>query len=127
MAKSASEIIWVTNLLREMLVLPSSIPTFLCDNKSALFLTQNLISHKKSKNIDIDYQFERELVSSGKLNTKYIPTHTHLADIFTKSLLRPLFEQFRAKLRVGPPPFCLRGRRGWGEGIGNTHDKQDKY
>ncbi|KAI3500548.1 hypothetical protein L1887_36372 [Cichorium endivia] len=116
MANTASEIVWVTHLLRELHALPSNVPTLLCDNKSALFLSQNPISHKRAKHIDIDYHFVRELVSSGKLQTKYIPTHLQLADIFTKSLPRPLFEQFRAKLRVGPPPLSLKG------GIGDKKD-----
>lgn len=66
MTNIASEIIWVTHLLCELHA--DSVPTLLCDNKSALFLGQNLISHKRAKHIDIDYHFIRELVSSGKLN-----------------------------------------------------------
>ena len=109
LANTAAEIIWVTHLLRELHVLPSGRPTLLCDNRSALFLSQNPISHKRAKHIDIDYHFVRELVLSGKLHTRYISTHLQLADIFTKSLPRPLFEEFRSKLRVGPPPLRLRG------------------
>ncbi|KAI3766125.1 hypothetical protein L2E82_16175 [Cichorium intybus] len=109
MANTAAEIVWVSNLLRELHALPPDCPTLLCDNRSALFLSQNPISHKRAKHIDIDYHFIRELVSSGKLHTKYIPTHLQLADIFTKSLPRPLFERFRTKLRVGPPPLSLTG------------------
>lgn len=109
LANTAAEIIWITHLLRELHVLPSGRPTLLCDNRSALFLSQNPISHKRAKHIDIDYHFVRELVLSGKLHTRYISTHQQLADIFTKSLPRPLFEEFRSKLRVGPPPLRLWG------------------
>ncbi|GKB70317.1 uncharacterized mitochondrial protein-like protein [Tanacetum coccineum] len=111
LANTASEIVWITHLLRELHVLPSGRPTLLCDNRSALFLSQNPISHKRAKHIDIDYHFVRELVLSGKLHTRYVSTHLQLADIFTKSLPRPLFEEFRSKLRVGPPPLRLRGVR----------------
>ena len=107
LANTASEIIWITHLLRELHVLPSGRPTLLCDNRSALFLSQNPISHKRAKHIDIDYHFVRELVMSGKLHTKFVSTHLQLADIFTKSLPRPLFEDFRSKLRVGPSPSSL--------------------
>ncbi|GJX87951.1 uncharacterized mitochondrial protein-like protein [Tanacetum coccineum] len=112
LANTASEIVWITHLLRELHVLPSGRPTLLCDNRSALFLSQNPISHKRAKHIDIDYHFVRELVLSGKLHTRYVSTHLQLADIFTKSLPRPLFEEFRSKLRVGPPPLRLRGGGG---------------
>ncbi|KAK9073343.1 hypothetical protein SSX86_007667 [Deinandra increscens subsp. villosa] len=106
MANTAAEIIWVTHLLQELHALPPDRPTLLCDNKSALFLSQNPVSHKRAKHIDLDYHFIRELVLSGKLCTKFIPTKLQVADIFTKSLPRPQFEDFRSKLRLGPPPFA---------------------
>ncbi|KAI3680197.1 hypothetical protein L2E82_50582 [Cichorium intybus] len=109
MANTAAEIVWVTHLLRELHALPPDRPTLLCDNKSALFMTQNPVSHKRAKHIDLDYHFIRELVASGKLYTKFIPTKLQVADIFTKSLPRTQFEHFRAMLRLGPPPIRLRG------------------
>ncbi|KAL7615195.1 hypothetical protein Lser_V15G05763 [Lactuca serriola] len=108
MANTTAEIMWITHLLRERFALPPECPTLLCDNMSALFVSQNPISHKRAKHIDIDYHFVHELVASGKLYTQFVPTDLQLADIFTKSLPRPLFEQFRAKLRVGPPPLRLK-------------------
>ncbi|GJT51445.1 uncharacterized mitochondrial protein-like protein [Tanacetum coccineum] len=99
LSNTASEIIWVTHLLRELHVLPSGRPTLLCDNRDALFLSQNLISHKREKHIDIDYHSVQEWVLSGKLHTRYNSTHLQLADIFTKSLPRPFFEEFRSKLQ----------------------------
>ncbi|GKF11717.1 uncharacterized mitochondrial protein-like protein, partial [Tanacetum coccineum] len=60
---TASEVVWLTSLLRELQVLLPSIPVLYCDNKSAIFLSQNLVVHKRAKHIDIDYHFVRELVS----------------------------------------------------------------
>ncbi|KAL7610818.1 hypothetical protein Lser_V15G12059 [Lactuca serriola] len=108
MANTAAEIIWITHLLQELHALPPDRPTLLCDNQSALFLTQNPVSHKRAKHIDLDYHFIRELVSSGKLHTKFVPTKLQVADIFTKSLPRHQFEFFREKLCIGPPLFRLR-------------------
>ncbi|XP_035836027.1 uncharacterized mitochondrial protein AtMg00810-like [Helianthus annuus] len=109
MANTAAEIIWLTHLLRELHVLPEARPTLLCDNKSAIFLSQNPVSHKRAKHIDIDYHFVRGLVSSGRLYTKFIPSNLQVADIFTKSLSQPLFEKFRGMLRVGPHLFDCGG------------------
>ncbi|XP_071715239.1 uncharacterized protein [Rutidosis leptorrhynchoides] len=111
MANTAAEILWLTHLLRELHVLPYGHPTLLCDNCSAIFLSRNPFSHKRAKHIDIDYHFVRELVLSGKLHTKYVSNNLQLADIFTKSLPRPLFEEFRSKLRVGSPPSALGGKQ----------------
>ena len=109
MANTAAELIWITHLLRELHVLPTGRPTILCDNQSDLFLTQNPVSHKRAKHIDLDYHFVRELVTSGKLLTMFVPTKLQVADIFTKSLPRHQFEQFRHMLRLGPPPVSLEG------------------
>ncbi|KAK1425109.1 hypothetical protein QVD17_20454 [Tagetes erecta] len=109
MANTAAEIIWITHLLQELHALPPDRPTIMCDNRSALFLTQNPISHKRAKHIDLDYHFIRELVTSGKLHTKFIPTKLQVADIFTKSLPRSQFEFFRNLLHLGPPSSRLKG------------------
>ncbi|GFQ03541.1 copia protein [Phtheirospermum japonicum] len=91
LANAASEVIWVTLLLRELHVDPTSTPSLFCDNKSALFLSQNPIAHKRAKHIDIDYHFVRELVSAGRLATQFVPSNLQVADIFTKALPRSLF------------------------------------
>ncbi|KAJ0836346.1 putative RNA-directed DNA polymerase [Helianthus annuus] len=109
MANTAAEIIWITHLLRELHALPPDRPTLLCDNRSALFMSQNPVSHKRAKHIDLDYHFVRELVMFGKLHTRFVPTKLQLADIFTKSLPKPQFEHFRELLRVCSPPSRLRG------------------
>lgn len=109
MANTAAELVWITHLLQELHALPPDRPTLLCDNKSALFMTQNPVAHKRAKHIDLDYHFIRELVNSGKLYTKFVPTNLQVADIFTKSLPRAQFEVFRNMLRLGPPPFRLKG------------------
>ncbi|GKF51638.1 uncharacterized mitochondrial protein-like protein, partial [Tanacetum coccineum] len=69
MANTAAEIVWLTHLLRELHALPPDRPTLLCDNRSAFFLSQNPVAHKRAKHIDLDYHFIRELVLSGKLYT----------------------------------------------------------
>ncbi|KAD0533627.1 hypothetical protein E3N88_31441 [Mikania micrantha] len=109
MANTATEIIWVTNLLKELHVLSSAKPTLFCDNKSAIFLSQNPVSHKRAKHIDLDYHFIRELVASGHLRAIFLPSKLQVADIFTKSLSRAQFEYFRDRLCIRPPPFRLRG------------------
>ncbi|GKB85873.1 retrovirus-related pol polyprotein from transposon RE1 [Tanacetum coccineum] len=64
----AAEMVWVSHLLRELHVVSSTRPVLLCDNRSALFLSQNPIAHKRAKHIDIDYHFIRELDLRSKLH-----------------------------------------------------------
>lgn len=75
MANAAAELVWLTNLLGELCIKPSSCPTLLCDNKSAIFLSQNPVAHKRAKHIDLDYHFVPELVSSGKISNRFVPSH----------------------------------------------------
>ncbi|GJS43942.1 embryo sac development arrest 30-like protein isoform X1, partial [Tanacetum coccineum] len=89
MANTAAEIVYITHLLQELHALPPDRPTLLYDDKSALFMSQNPVSHKRAKHIDLDYHFVKELVASGKLYTKFIPAKLQVSDIFTKSLPRP--------------------------------------
>ena len=65
MANAAAELMWLTHLLRDLNVY-SAPPTLLCDNKSAIFLSQNPVAHKCAKHIDINYHFVCELVLSKK-------------------------------------------------------------
>uniref|UniRef100_A0A2N9G1B4 Uncharacterized protein n=1 Tax=Fagus sylvatica TaxID=28930 RepID=A0A2N9G1B4_FAGSY len=91
LALTAAEVKWLRHLLRDLHVSPSSPPVILCDNQSSIFLAVNPVSHKRSKHIDLDYHFVRELVASEELKIRYVPTHLQIADMFTKSLGRPAF------------------------------------
>lgn len=103
----------LTHLLRDLRISLPQQPFLLCDNKSAIFFTNNPVSHKRAKHVELDYHFLRELVVAGKLLTQYVPSHLQVADIFTKSVPRPLFQFFCSKLHVySNPMLSLR------EGVG---------
>ncbi|KAJ9565654.1 hypothetical protein OSB04_001620 [Centaurea solstitialis] len=65
MVNTTSELVWITHLLRDLHASPTTSPALFCDNKSAIFLSQNLVAHKRAKHIDIDYHFVRELMSKS--------------------------------------------------------------
>ncbi|GJS15700.1 retrovirus-related pol polyprotein from transposon RE1 [Tanacetum coccineum] len=48
MANTAVELIWITHLLRDLNALPSNRFTLLCDNLSAIFLSQNPVAHRRA-------------------------------------------------------------------------------
>ena len=78
--------------------------------QKCFFFSSNLVYHKRVKHVELDYHFLRELVIAGKLRTQYVPSHLQVADIFTKSISRPIFEFFRSKLHVcSNPTLSLRG------------------
>ncbi|XP_068661887.1 uncharacterized mitochondrial protein AtMg00810-like [Aristolochia californica] len=107
---TTAKVIWLTHLLRDLKVSIPERPLLLCDNKSALFLSSNPIVHKRVKHVELDIHFLCEFVVAGKIRTQYMPSHLQVADIFTKSVFRPLFQFFRFKLHVCPnPTLSLKG------------------
>ncbi|GJU83864.1 retrovirus-related pol polyprotein from transposon TNT 1-94 [Tanacetum coccineum] len=55
-----------------------------CDNRSAIHLAKNLVSHGRTKHIKIRYHYIRELVSEGTLSLKKILGANNPADMLTK-------------------------------------------
>ena len=74
-----------------------------CDNISATYLTANPLHYDRSKHIDIDYHFVREMVAKGGLIVRHVPTQSQVADIFTKGLSTDLFNKHRTNLSVVSP------------------------
>ena len=68
------------------------------DNHGAIKLAQNPITHSRSKHIDIRHHFVWDLVKWQVIQLQYIPTDQNIADILTKALGRPKFDQFRSDL-----------------------------
>ena len=56
------------------------------DNQACIAMSNNPITHKRTKHIDIRYHFVREKVESKEVELVYIPTQHQLADILTKPL-----------------------------------------
>lgn len=109
LADGAAELCWLSSLLTE-LGLHLKWPAMLwCDNISAKSLAANPVQHSRSKHIEIDIHFVRDLILSGFLNVSYIPSSSQVADSLTKALTHTLFLQHRSKLGVTTAPSRLRG------------------
>lgn len=70
------------------------------DNTSTISLAKNLVSHGRSKHIDVKYHFLRDMVNKGKIDLKYCRTELQLAYIFTKALNRERFKFLRSNIGV---------------------------
>ncbi|XP_019097420.1 PREDICTED: uncharacterized protein LOC109131191 [Camelina sativa] len=107
---AASELKWISLLLRETGVSQPITPELYCDNLSAVYLTTNPAMHNCSKSFDVDFHFVRERVALGALVVKHVPAEYQLADIFKKSLPQQPYFDLRYKLGVVLPPTpSLRG------------------
>ena len=110
LSEAASEITWLSFILKELKVPLLRPPELYCDNLSAVYLTANPAFHKRTKHFENHYHYVRERVALGLLVVRHIPSHEQIADIFTKSLPVGIFTSLRFKLGVVVPPTpSLRG------------------
>ncbi|GJT94692.1 zinc finger, CCHC-type containing protein [Tanacetum coccineum] len=102
-ANAVAETCWLRNLLRELHTPLSSATLVYCDNVSAVYLSCNSVQHHRTKHIEIDIHFVRDLVTAGQVRVLHVPSRDQYADIFTKGLPSALFEDFRSSLSVRCP------------------------
>ncbi|GKE18719.1 ribonuclease H-like domain-containing protein, partial [Tanacetum coccineum] len=108
-ANAVAETCWIRNLLRELHTPLSSATIVYCDNVSAVYLSSNPVQHQRTKHIEIDIHFVRDLVATGQVRVLHVPSRFQYADIFTKGLPSALFEEFRTSLSVRCPPAPTAG------------------
>ncbi|GJV54143.1 ribonuclease H-like domain-containing protein [Tanacetum coccineum] len=108
-ANAVAETCWIRNLLRELHSPLSSATIVYCDNVSAVYLSCNPVQHQRTKHIEIDIHFVRDLVATGEVRVLHVPSRYQFVDIFTKGLPSSLFEEFRTSLSVRCSPAPTAG------------------
>ena len=71
-----------------------------CDNTSAINISKNPIQHSRTKHIDIQHHFIRELIENKFVVIEYVATDKQLAYIFTKTLDSSKFIFLRKALGI---------------------------
>nr|GEW65548.1 ribonuclease H-like domain-containing protein [Tanacetum cinerariifolium] len=89
-ANVVAETAWLRNLLR--------------DNVSAVYMFANPVQHQRTKHIEINIHFVRDMFKASHVRVLHVPSRFQYADIFIKGLPSALFEDFRSSLSVRPPP-----------------------
>ncbi|GKE17351.1 ribonuclease H-like domain-containing protein, partial [Tanacetum coccineum] len=72
--------------------------------RSTVYMSANPVQYQRTKHIEIDIHFVRDMVTAGQVRVLHVPSCFQYADIFTKGLPSALFEDFRSSLSVRPPP-----------------------
>ncbi|GJW28974.1 ribonuclease H-like domain-containing protein [Tanacetum coccineum] len=93
-ANVVAETAWLRNLLRELHSPLSTATLVYCDNVSAVYMSANPVQHQRTKHIEIDIHFVRDIVTAGQVRVLHVPSHYQYADIFTKGFPSALFEEF---------------------------------
>ncbi|KAK6160685.1 hypothetical protein DH2020_004066 [Rehmannia glutinosa] len=92
-----AQVLWMRQQLRHYEVEEKEIP-IMCDNTSAIAITQNPVLHSRTKHIGVRYHFIRDPVEKKDITLEYISTDKQLADIFTKPLYESRFEELKHEL-----------------------------
>ncbi|RVW12523.1 Retrovirus-related Pol polyprotein from transposon TNT 1-94 [Vitis vinifera] len=66
--------------------------------ESLISIAKNPVHHDRTKHVEIDRHFITEKVTSEMVKLNYVPTKHQTADILTKALPRPNFEDLTCKL-----------------------------
>lgn len=98
LTQASREAVWLIKLISQLKCeyikyTQINIPIHL-DSQSAIALAKNPEFYARTKHIDIQYHYVRELVIKGLINTPYISTNNMKADGLTKPLARIKFIDF---------------------------------
>jgi hypothetical protein len=94
-----AQLLWMRQTPRDYGYKLSKVP-ILCDNESAIRMTDNPVEHSRTKHIDIWYHFLIDHQQMGDIEIAYVSTHNQLADIFTKPLDEKTFSKLMNVLNI---------------------------
>src|SRR5882724_4047918 len=83
---ACQEAVWIKQLCQELFMTFGGPIYIYTDNTGAVALSDNPVFHNRSKHIDIQWHFVRDLVQSKVLCTSHIPGVQNGADFLTKAL-----------------------------------------
>jgi hypothetical protein len=93
------QILYMKQTLLDYDVVLDKVP-LLCDNESAVKITNNLVQHSRTKHIDIRHHFLRDHVAKNDISLEGVRSENQLVDIFTKPLDEATFCRLRSELNV---------------------------
>lgn len=99
---ASSEAVWLRRILSDIGIPMKEATTLHCDNQSCIALTKNSVFHARTKHIEIQYHYVRDLIQEGIVYMEYCPTEDNCADIFTKALGSSHLNKHLLNLGIGP-------------------------
>ena len=69
---TSCEVVWLRKLLSDLFDLQLDATCIYCNNQSCVKLSENLVFHDKSKNIEIKYHYIRDMVQRGVVKLQYV-------------------------------------------------------
>ncbi|GJR56439.1 ribonuclease H-like domain-containing protein [Tanacetum coccineum] len=86
LASVTSELIWILKILKDLKI-ENLLPVDLhCDSNSVIKIVANHVFHERTKHLEIDLYFVREIFLKGVVKTVKVDSANQIADVFTKGL-----------------------------------------
>ncbi|CAH9099164.1 unnamed protein product [Cuscuta epithymum] len=104
---AAKQALWISKVLKDLGCAQSDGIELWCDNKSAIAMTRNPAYHSRTKHIDVQHHFIRQLVAKGSISLQFCGTEWQNADLFTKALNHTKHYHFMK--RIGMTKLGSRG------------------
>ncbi|GJY87609.1 ribonuclease H-like domain-containing protein [Tanacetum coccineum] len=73
-ANVVAQIAWIRNLLHELHSPLSTVTLIYHDNVSVVYMSANPVQHQRTKHIEIDIHFVRDMVTAGHVRVLHIPS-----------------------------------------------------
>ena len=70
----------------------------MCDNQASIVIAKNSVHHGRTKHVEIDRHFISEKIEGKIISLKHVPSQFQAANILTKALHRPNFQELSSKL-----------------------------
>lgn len=88
------EVKYIRSLMRDLGYAQRDASIIWEDNKAAILIAENECSSAgRSKHIDVKFKFVAQAIADGVVRVRYISTNLNFADLFTKPLVRDVFNR----------------------------------
>jgi hypothetical protein len=94
-----AQILWMKATLKDFGIKFKQV-SLLCENKSAVKLTNNPVQHQRTKHIDIHHHFIRDHQQKGDICIQNVAAEDQLANIFNKPLDEKRFCKLSNELNI---------------------------
>ena len=99
---ACKEAIWLKRLCSDI-EFKQGVLTIYSDNQSAISLAKNLTFHARTKHIDVQYHFVRDMVEDGKVKLEKVETLVNVADALTKPVSIEKFRWYSESMGLSAP------------------------
>ena len=89
---------WFRSLLTKLDFFIDVSMSLYCDNQVAIYIVSNSTFHERTKHIEVDCHYVRDMGIKGIISTPYMQFSNQFADIFTKGLSVGSYDSLCTKL-----------------------------